>query len=133
MKKNFKKIAQALYQAAEGKKPREIDAVIDNFMAWLQHQRLGVKRREIMEALESVHQNAEGQQTVTVYSRTELTETQQKEITKHLEHNLKSKIVLHPVIDPSIIGGYRLAYGDTVYDATLNKQLTNLQRHLLQP
>lgn len=132
MKKDFKKIAQALYQAIDGKKPKEIDTIIDNFIAWLQHKRLSAKRREIIEALEVVRQKAEKQQAVTVYSRIELTETQQREIQKYLEVSLKSKILLRSIIDTSIIGGYRLEYGDTVYDVTLNKQLTNLQRHLLQ-
>ncbi len=133
MKTNLKIIARALYLATKDKKPKEIDQITDNFFSWLRQHRLFSKRSVILSLLADVHRQEEKTVLVRVSSRTALSESQRHEIKKKLEHELKKKVELGEDLDQMILGGYRIYYGDTVYDATLNKQLINLQRHLLQP
>ena len=44
---------------------------------------------------------------------------------------LNKKIKLNVVIDPTLLGGYKVSLGDVVYDNSIKLQLKNLKNNLL--
>ena len=67
-----------------------------------------------------------------VYSAVELTSEQMKHIALETGKLLKKKILLKNEIDPSIIGGIKVAVDGKLIDASFSSQLKNLQSRVHQ-
>lgn len=65
-----------------------------------------------------------------LYSKNKIDEREIKQIEVKLSKELKQKIILENIIDPSIIGGYKLVLNNLSYDLTLNTKLDNLKKHI---
>lgn len=69
---------------------------------------------------------------VEITSATDLTSTQQKEITEKLESLINKKVLASFNIDEKIIGGFKARYSDTVIDASIQHQLKVLKKKLFE-
>ena len=65
-----------------------------------------------------------------LYSKNKIDEREIKQIEVKLSKELKQKIILENIIDPSIIGGYKLVLNNLSCDLTLNTKLDNLKKHI---
>lgn len=54
-----------------------------------------------------------------------------QEITGYAQTKTKGRLILSPVIDPSILGGFKLRLGDVVYDASVAAQLHTLREKMI--
>ena len=68
--------------------------------------------------------------TGELVSASKLTQTQVKAITNKLFQQLKKRIELNPIIDPSLLGGFMIKLGDQVIDQSIKGQLTTLATEL---
>src|SRR5574344_122027 len=66
-----------------------------------------------------------------LYSASRLDEASEKRIEEALSAKLGKKIALTQVVDPSLLGGVKVALGGKVYDGTLRNRLFDLRKTLL--
>ena len=65
---------------------------------------------------------------VPVQVAAKITTSQEQQLIKRLEDVTKKKVRLKYEVDPSLIGGFKAQYGDTVWDATAKRQLEWLMK-----
>ncbi len=131
MKIADKTIAQAIIGATEDKKGKALDAVIETTFHWLKNQRLISRWPKIRLALEQAAREAEGKVLVKVITRHPVGPEMLATISRWCHKHLGKPVDLEEVIDSSIIGGFKLMYGDQQLDATINHRLASLQQQLL--
>ena len=61
----------------------------------------------------------------------EMEDGQLNRLVKKLETNTRKKILAQPVIDPAILGGYKIQMGDRVFDDSFATQLERFHRNLI--
>lgn len=93
------------------------------------------KRRE--DGIETIYQefvklreNDENIQKVSIKSAIELSQNELDELVKKLEQKTGKRIVYESSIDPELIGGVLVQYGDTVYDGSVKGALKRLREKL---
>ena len=95
------------------------------------------KRREeelpgVREEFSQLRRADEGTISATVTSAVELSKTEQKQIEEKLGAQLGKKLETQYLIDPSLIGGVRVAYGDFIIDGSVRGSLDRLRDTLRQ-
>ena len=87
-----------------------------------------------VEAVEQEYQGlvdeAAGRVRATATTAVELTTQDRKDITDELSRRLGKDVRLTTVVDPSILGGLKLRFGDRVIDASVATRLQQLRRRL---
>ena len=73
---------------------------------------------------------AQGRVRATVTTAVELAPHDRDRVASELSKRLDKQVRLNVVVDPSVIGGLRLQYGDRVIDATVASRLEQLRRRL---
>ncbi|MDO5672229.1 MAG: F0F1 ATP synthase subunit delta [Actinomycetaceae bacterium] len=66
----------------------------------------------------------------TITSAFELTEGQIERISKALTQKLGTQMVINVVVDPSIVGGLKMRFGDQIVDGSIHTSLNNTRRRL---
>jgi F-type H+-transporting ATPase subunit delta len=69
--------------------------------------------------------------TVTVTTAQSLTADQKKKLTTAVEKKHGQKVELQEIVEPSVIGGFKVHFGSTEYDATISGKLEQLRQELL--
>lgn len=72
------------------------------------------------------------QSRVTIISATSLEKDQKDNLKNKLEKLLNKNVIADYKIDPSIIGGFKAKFDDTIIDASIQHQLELLKNDLLQ-
>jgi F-type H+-transporting ATPase subunit delta len=67
-----------------------------------------------------------------IYSAFSLTTNQVQQLQTVMSEHLNLPITLTVVVEPSILGGFRIDIGDKVFDASVINQLANLKKMLLK-
>lgn len=83
---------------------------------------------EIMREFLNLRDNKEGILRAKIISAVELSDSLKKEIESKLEVKEQKKVISQFIIDPNIIGGFVIKFGDTVIDASLTHQLKRLRK-----
>jgi F-type H+-transporting ATPase subunit delta len=73
---------------------------------------------------------AAGRVRATVTTAVELTAKDQERVEDELSKRLGKEIRMHVVVDPRILGGLKLQYGDRLVDASVSTRLQQLRRRL---
>jgi F-type H+-transporting ATPase subunit delta len=73
---------------------------------------------------------AAGRVRATVTTAVELTPKDRDRVADELSKRLGKEISLHVVVDPRILGGLKLQYGDRLVDASVATRLQQLRRRL---
>ena len=74
--------------------------------------------------------DAAGRVRATVTTAIELSTEDRDRVARELSRRLEKEVRLHVVVDPRILGGLRLQYGDHVVDASVATRLEQLRRRL---
>lgn len=82
----------------------------------------------IAEQVEVLYKDFMGIVSINVISAQPLNESNRQEITLRLKQILGERIELHETIDPSIMGGFVLEWGDQRYDASLLREIKELRK-----
>ena len=126
----IKNLTAALYQSQDGKTTAEIKKIVERAFVLLRKKRLLSKAPQLLALLEARNLAAEGKIRVDVVSRTPLSASMLKEIRDYVHAKFKKEPELHETTGPTILGGFKIIVEDTVLDATVNRQLKNLSKHL---
>jgi len=87
---------------------------------------------EIVDQFGLLHDEVEGIMTVDVKSAVELPASQRENLQKELERLTGKKVRLQVTIEPSIRGGLVVRVGDTVRDASVQRQLEILRARFVE-
>lgn len=113
-------------------KQNKLSTELYNFIIILvEKQRLAVLP-EIGGALHELVLQSEGKVEATVVFAEQAKDSIKQEVIKQLEKVTKKKIILKEEVDPSIIGGVKVRFGSSLYDATIKGQLERLKVSLMQ-
>lgn len=117
---------RALREAFDGKVPA-------NFLNFLMVV-LDKRRQRILPVMGAQYRalldEALGRLNVRVTLAHELDERAEEEITAELSRILGRKVIPHIELDPAILGGIVVRYGDRMLDASLRRRLHNLRERL---
>ncbi|HET7338154.1 MAG TPA: F0F1 ATP synthase subunit delta [Candidatus Dormibacteraeota bacterium] len=84
----------------------------------------------IADEFQALVDEAQGRVRATVTTAIELAAHDRDRVASELSKRLDKQVRLTVVVDPSVIGGLRLQYGDRVVDATVANRLEQLRRRL---
>ena len=92
----------------------------------IEHRRLD-ETPEIVRAFSELVAEQQGELDVDVTTAVEMDETLRSQIEKQLSASTGRDVRLHTSIDPDIVGGLVLSYGDTRLDASVRGRLDQLR------
>lgn len=98
-------------------------AELRNFLQLLAHNRRLPLLPQIAVQFEALRADAENIATVAVRSARELTEPQAQQLRTALERRLGRTVKLSAQVDPTLLGGAVVQYGDFVFDGSLRRSL----------
>ncbi|TME04534.1 MAG: F0F1 ATP synthase subunit delta [Chloroflexi bacterium] len=84
----------------------------------------------IEEEFESLADQSMGRVRATVTTAVELTAHDRERVQRELSRRLDKEVRITVVVDPRILGGLKLQYGDRVVDASVATRLQQLRRRL---
>ncbi len=110
-------------------------ATIDDlfFFAQLQHNH-GLQFMAIKPYITGILAEQSGAAFVEIYTREPITKVTAKEMENNLQAQLFSSYTqchFHFMVDPDIIGGFRVCHQDTVWDYTVEAQLTAFHQQFI--
>jgi F-type H+-transporting ATPase subunit delta len=85
---------------------------------------------EIEEEFQRLADEAAGRVRATVTTAVELSARDRDRVAEGLSKHLSKEVHLDVLVDPSILGGLKLQYGDRLVDATVATRLQQLRRRL---
>lgn len=124
--------AVSLYGALTGVEPDHVAPVIAGFVRLLANRKDISKADKIISAFVQ-HCNAEDNLVeVSVTSAAPLTNQARETIVNRLKRSLNREVILVERVDPSLMGGVVIRYGDTVVDGSVRDKLEQLKSALHQ-
>lgn len=124
-------MAEVLYSATHDKSETESALIVKSFVELLSKKRLIGKAPEIISAYKKLLATNEGIIEVETTTHEQLEPEIKKDISNSLKESLDAKqIILNEKVDPSVLGGIKLKYGDTIIDGTLLGRLKQLETTL---
>jgi F-type H+-transporting ATPase subunit delta len=121
-KKDKKKIVEATVQNHLVK--HFIFVLIDNHRIDLIH--------DVLLEFQKIIDNQNKVMKVQVFSKTTLSEQQQKQLIQNLSKKHNREIELENIVDKTIVGGLRIEYDGMILDDTINNYLHSLQANLMK-
>ena len=85
---------------------------------------------EIDEEFQRLADEAAGRVRATVTTAIELEPEDRERVTRELSQRLQKDVHIGVVVDPRILGGMKLQYGDRIVDASVATKLEQLRRRL---
>lgn len=128
MKYSVEQYAQALYEAFQDTKPSSYDTVINNLLQVLKKNGDLGAYEKIIDAFEAYEKLQKGIKTVEVTTASE--EKLGKSVISSLNEIVGENLDIKHKVDSKIIGGVVVRVDDTLIDASVRKQLNDLEDKL---
>ncbi len=109
-----------------------VTSLTSNFVKLMLEKRREEELPGVRSEFSEIRRADEGTINAVVTSAVELTKAEQKQIEEKLEAQLGKKIETKFLIDPSLVGGVRVAYGDFIIDGSVRGSLDRLRDTLRQ-
>lgn len=131
MKVNTMQYSKLLYELTAGKSRQDINNIIVKFTEQLIKNRQLKLSDKIIEKFSEIYNKENGIVEAEIVSREKLSTGVRTLVRTYVSNKYKAKkVVLVPNIDKSIKGGIIVKVGDEILDASINKQLINLNKLL---
>ncbi len=124
-----KKYAVALYQLIKDADKAKSSEITKSFVATLIKNKDVNKIDKIIDAFSQYYNQQENRIKITITTASEITE-QLEGIESKLKDNFGKDIELISKVDPKIIGGIILKYGDNVADGSIRRKVQLLAKSL---
>jgi F-type H+-transporting ATPase subunit delta len=126
-----KNIAQAIYEATNGKSKAEADAVLRKTVAMLAKKRAMGKSKEIIEALQNIIDVESGTVRAKILTSKKLSTGDRSKVEEDLKKKYKAEKVVSEFFEKEeLLGGMRVEIKDEVIDNTYKNRLEQLEKHL---
>ncbi len=112
------------------KAPGVLDAEATNLARLLIEAGRIADAADIEEEFERLADEAAGRVRATATTAVELSAEERERVARDLSKRLNKDVRLSVAVDPRILGGLKLQYGDRVIDASLASKLQQLRRRL---
>jgi F-type H+-transporting ATPase subunit delta len=123
-------ISTEVREALIAQTPRVLDDEATNLARLLIESGRIQEAPAIEEEFQRLADEAAGRVRATVTTAIELETADRERVARELSHRLNKDVRLSVVVDPRIVGGLKLQYGDRVVDATVATRLQQLRRRL---
>lgn len=123
MKSDAKIYARALYEATHGLSGRELAAALERFVKLLGRHQMLKKAERITAEFVAYAKKAEGIREMKIESARPLSES----IVSRIKSAFGDKVEAEEKVNPGLLGGVVVQVGDTVFDASLRRQLSILK------
>jgi F-type H+-transporting ATPase subunit delta len=110
--------------------PHVLDAEATNLAKLLIESNRVREVAAIEEEFQRLADEAAGRVRATVTTAVELTAKDRDSVEDELSKRIGKEIRMHVVVDPRILGGLKLQYGDHLVDASVSTRLQQLRRRL---
>ena len=110
--------------------PPELDAETSNLAKLLIESNRVREIAGIAEEFERLADEAAGRVRATVTTAVELRSSERDRVAEELSKRLGEEVRIKVVVDPRILGGLKLQYGDRLVDASVATKLQQLRRRL---
>jgi|WetSurMetagenome_2_1015567.scaffolds.fasta_scaffold319261_2 F-type H+-transporting ATPase subunit delta len=118
-----RQFAKALYEAAEGISKSDMQEAVRNFLSVLHKAGKLGRIENIIAEFENISKEKEGIKTLKIESARKL----DKKTLENIRSAFGDKVESEESVREDLLGGVRIRTGDTVYDASLKKQLIRLK------
>jgi F-type H+-transporting ATPase subunit delta len=119
---------EVIRKAFEG---RASETVLNFLLVLNNHDRLELVR-PVVAALKQIDDQKHGRVPVQVWTAVPLPDDQRERLLADLRQVLQAEPVLHPHVDPDLLGGLIIRAGDYVYDASVRTELETIQKQLIE-
>ncbi|MDP2684857.1 MAG: ATP synthase F1 subunit delta [bacterium] len=126
---SVKKYAIALYELVEDAEQTKVAEIITSFVRVLIQNKDTNKIDKIIRAFTEYYNQKQGKIEITITTAEEIKD-QLEAIQTKLKSNFGKDIDLKTKIDPSIIGGVILKYGDNIADGSIKRKVQLLAESL---
>jgi F-type H+-transporting ATPase subunit delta len=123
-------IATERREALVASRPHLLDEEGTNLARLLIESARTAETRAIEDEFHRIADDAAGRVNATVTTAIELDQADRDRVQKELSTRLDKQVRLTVVVDPAILGGLKLQYGDRVVDASVANKLQQLRRRL---
>src|ERR1700747_460907 len=86
----------------------------------------------VVEEFRDLADDAAGRVRAVVTTAVELPREEQSELARRLGERLGKEVALRAEVDPAVLGGLKVQYGDRLIDATIATRLQQLRRRLVE-
>ncbi len=125
-------LADALYEATEGKTHEEQQKLIHAALLMLKKHGALSQTDEFLKRFEKIYDEAHETSRATVTSKNKLTERERHDIKHFIADKHKTEhVVLEEKEDKDLLGGVKIKVGDTLYDASLKTKLKQLEEYIV--
>ncbi len=117
-------ILQSLFQG-------KIEPLVYQFILFVEEKNRIAFLADICEKFDELFYDYKGIIRVRIISAVELTSDQTEAISAKLREKFGKEIEPHGIVDPSILGGFRVVIGDQVFDHSLINQLNRVKQNII--
>ncbi len=118
---------QILKSVFDGK----ITPALLNFIFLLLDKKRQTLISKIKEHFDTLCDNFHNKTNITVHPAIKLDDDVLEQIKNVYEEILNKSVTIQEEVDPSIIGGFQVRVGNTIYDASIAQSLNNMRRSLM--
>ena len=131
MKITTQQYAKSLYEATEGKSPKEIGVLVSNFIKILIRNKQKKLLPKISQKFEEIWNKEKGIVKADVITKFEMKGKDLDEIKEYIRKKYKAKeVFIKNIVDEKIKGGIIIKVGDEVMDGSIRGYLGNLRKKL---
>ena len=134
MKKiSSKDIAEAVYNATEGKSGSDLALLLKRSAQMLKEKRLLGKSEDVLRALQNILDEKSGAMRIKVFTAMAMDSGEKKKLENEIKEKYKAKKVISEFFEKKeLLGGMRVEIGDEVLDTTYKSQLSKLEKFLIK-
>lgn len=128
-----KEIAEAVYQATEGKSGPDLVLALKRVVQMLSNKRLLGKSKEILHALQDIADKKSDTVRMKVTTARQIMSNEKNKLENEIKEKYKAKHVVSEFFEKAeLLGGMRVEVGDEVMDTTYKGRLRKLEKFLIQ-
>ena len=128
-----KDIAEAIYDATEGKSKQDTELALKHSLQILVNKQMFGKSEEILEALQNIFDKKSGIVRVKVTTAKKIKHETKSKIEKEVQKRYMAQKVISEFFEQEeLLGGMRLEVEDEVLDTTYRNKLNQLEKFLIR-
>ncbi|KKQ21185.1 MAG: ATP synthase subunit delta [Candidatus Nomurabacteria bacterium GW2011_GWA1_37_20] len=128
-----KNVAEAIYEATEGKSGTLLALTLHRGARMLHDKRILGKSNEILKALQNIFDKKTGTVRVKITTAKNMESRERKKIENEIKEKYKAPIVISEFFEKEeLLGGMRIEVGDEVLDTSYRSKLQKLENFLRQ-